>query len=140
VIKLTGIGWGGRPCRHSSHISPVCPSCVIPWPMWAQSSHVVQFDLRQLNTMRIIYLFVYLFIYFYLYNTIYNTHQQQVTQAGQQGHEVTLRPFDTTGCFVSYSNSMAISLGQHSQSWLPVFSVRGARLFFCWSVCMEQTA
>ena len=31
-----------------------------------------------------------LFIYLYLHNTKYNTHQQQVTQAGEQSHKVTL--------------------------------------------------
>ena len=29
-------------------------------------------------------------IYLYLHNTIYKTHQQQMTQAGQLGHKVTL--------------------------------------------------
>jgi len=34
--------------------------------------------------------YVYLSLYLYLHNTIYNIHQQQVAQAGQRGHKVTL--------------------------------------------------
>jgi len=39
---------------------------------------------------RPICLSVYISIYLYLHNTIYNVHQQQVTQAEQQVHKVTL--------------------------------------------------